>query len=133
MSIRQRLSYEEYPFQHDLTVLFAGKLEMRDKFTHIFAFVGNDLIHNQLMKAKLVGHKRPGETPVAARFDKDREIVAVVSLTKLERGFPSKDSQVVVRDFISGESATYDIVEYLRRGPDRPYRFDAPVPPDLIK
>jgi len=133
LSIRHQLAYEEYPLQHDLTVLFAGKLEMRDKFTHIFAFVGNDLIHNQLMKAKLVGHKRPGETPVAGRFDKERDIVAVVSLTKLERGFPSKDSQVVMRDFISGETTRFSMADYLRRGPDRPYRFDAPVPPDLIK
>jgi len=133
LSIRHRLAYDEYPQQHDLTVLFAGKLEMRDKFTHIFAFVGNDLIHNQLMKAKLAGHKRTGETPVAARFDKDRDIVAVVSITQPERGFPSRNSEVVLRDFISGETTKFSMADYLRRGPDRPYRFDAPVPPDLIK
>lgn len=133
MSIRHRLSYEEYPQQHDLTVLFAGKLEMRDKFTHIFAFVENDLIHNQLMKARLAGHKRTGETPVAARFDRDRDIVAVVSLTRMERGFPSFNSEVVLRDFISGEVKKFGMEDYLRGGPSRPFRFDAPVPPDLIK
>lgn len=133
MSIRHRLAYEEYPQQHDLTVLFAGKLEMRDKFTHIFAFIGNDLIHNQLMKAKLVGHKRPGETPVAARFDKDRDIVAVISATNLERGFPSRKSEVVLRDFVSGETTRWSMADYLRQGPARPFHFDAPVPPDLIR
>lgn len=133
MSIRHRLSYEEYPQQHDLTVLFAGKLEMRDKFTHIFAFVGTDLIHNQLMKAKLAGHKRTGEMPVAARFDKDRDIVAMVSITQPERGFPSRNSEVVLRDYISGETTRWSMADYLRQGPARPYRFDAPVPPDLIK
>lgn len=131
--IRQKLSIEEYPIQHDLTVLFAAKLEMRDKFTHIFAYVGNDLIHNQLMKKKLVPHKRPDEMPVAAQFDTNRDVVAVVSITKDERGFPSNNSEVIVRNFITGETNRYEMAAYLRTGPERKYRFDRPLPPDLIK
>lgn len=126
--IKPLLSAETHPRQHELTTLLNATLEGRDGYATLYAWADADWTHNQLFKKKLSPIRFGDEVIIGAKFDKRKEVTAVASLTETRDGFPTLDSRVKLRDFVTGIDHDFVIDEYLRKGPARPYKF-VPVPP----